>query len=30
VPIARGDPNRRPLPIGEFEQRVRALAGGAR
>jgi len=30
VPIIRGDPNRRPLPLGDFEQRVRALAGGAR
>lgn len=30
VPIVRGDPNRRPLPLGDFEQRVRALAGGAR
>ena len=30
VPIVRGDPNRRPLPLGDFEQRVRALVGGAR
>ena len=30
VPILRGDPNRRPLVLGDFEQRVRALAGGAR
>jgi hypothetical protein len=31
VPIVRGDPDRRALPIGDFEQRVRALlAGGAR
>lgn len=30
VPIVRGDPARRPLPLGDFEQRVRALAGGAR
>ena len=28
--IVRGDPNRRPLPLPDFEQRVRALAGGAR
>jgi hypothetical protein len=28
--IVRGDPNRRPLPLTDFEQRVRALAGGAR
>jgi len=30
VTIVRGDPARRPLPLDEFEQRVRALAGGAR
>jgi hypothetical protein len=30
VPIVRGDVNRRPLPLADFEQRVRALAGGAR
>jgi hypothetical protein len=30
VPIVRGDPARRPLPLTDFEQRVRALAGGAR
>ena len=30
VPIVRGDPNRRPLPLGDFEQRVRALVGGAK
>jgi len=28
--IVRGDPNRRPLPLSDFEQRVRVLAGGAR
>ena len=28
VPIVRGDPSRRALPLGDFEQRVRALAGG--
>jgi len=28
--IVRGDPSRRPLPLSDFEQRVRALAGGAR
>jgi hypothetical protein len=30
VRIVRGDVNRRPLPLADFEQRVRALAGGAR
>ena len=30
VTIVRGDPQRRPLPLNDFEQRVRALAGGAR
>ena len=30
TPIVRGDPARRPLPLGEFESRVRALVGGAR
>lgn len=30
VRIVRGDPNRRPLPLADFEQKVRALAGGAR
>jgi hypothetical protein len=30
VPIVRGDPTRRALPLGDFEQRVRVLAGGAR
>jgi len=28
--VVRGDPSRRPLPLAEFEQRVRALAGSAR
>jgi hypothetical protein len=28
--VARGDPQRREMPLAEFEQRVRALAGGAR
>jgi hypothetical protein len=28
--IIRGDPSRRPLALGDFEQRVRALAGGAK
>lgn len=27
--IVRGDASRRPLPLADFEQRVRALAGGA-
>ena len=27
VPIVRGDPSRRPQPLGEFEQRVRSLTG---
>jgi len=30
VRVVRGDLNRRPLPLADFEQRVRALAGGAR
>lgn len=30
VAMVRGDVNRRPLPLADFEQRVRALAGGAR
>jgi hypothetical protein len=30
VPVVRGDVNRRPLALADFEQRVRALAGGAR
>jgi hypothetical protein len=30
TPIVRGDPSRRPMVLAEFEQRVRALAGGAR
>jgi hypothetical protein len=30
VRIVRGDLNRRPLPLGDFERKVRALAGGAR
>jgi hypothetical protein len=30
VPIVRGDTARRPLRLADFEQRVRALAGGAR
>jgi hypothetical protein len=30
VPIVRGDPNRRPLAVADFEARVRTLAGGAR
>lgn len=29
VPVVRGDVSRRPLPLAEFERRVRALAGGA-
>jgi hypothetical protein len=28
--VVRGDPGRRPLPLADFEQRVRALAGGSR
>ena len=28
VPIVRGDPGRRPLVLGDFEQRVRALVEG--
>jgi len=28
--IVRGDPERRPLPLADFEARVRALAGGAK
>jgi len=30
APIVRGDPARRPAPLADFEQRVRALAGGAK
>ena len=30
VPIVRGDPMRRPLALADFEQRIRALAGGVR
>jgi hypothetical protein len=29
VRIVRGDPSRRALPLDDFEQRVRALSGGA-
>src|SRR5262249_27641537 len=28
--VVRGDPNRRPLALADFEQRVRTLAGGGR
>jgi hypothetical protein len=28
--VTRGDPSRRPMPLTDFEQRVRQLAGGAR
>jgi hypothetical protein len=28
TPIVRGDVSRRPLPLADFEQRVRALVGG--
>jgi hypothetical protein len=30
VPVARGDAARQPMPLDQFEQRVRALAGGSR
>jgi hypothetical protein len=30
APLVRGDVSRRPLPLGDFEQRIRALAGSAR
>jgi hypothetical protein len=30
VKIVRGDPSRRAVPLADFEQRVRALAGGAK
>jgi hypothetical protein len=30
VRIVRGDPSRRALPLNDFEERVRALAGGAK
>jgi hypothetical protein len=30
VPIVRGDTSRRALPLSDFEQRVRALVGGAK
>jgi hypothetical protein len=29
VGIVRGDPARRPLPLADFEQQVRVLAGAA-
>jgi hypothetical protein len=29
IKIVRGDPARRPMPLADFEQRVRTLAGGA-
>jgi hypothetical protein len=28
--VTRGDPSRRPVPLADFEQRVRQLAGGVR
>jgi len=28
APVVRGDPSRRPMPLADFEQRVRELAGG--
>jgi hypothetical protein len=28
--IVRGDPSRQPMPLADFEQRIRALAGGAK
>lgn len=30
APIVRGELGRRPMPLGDFENRVRALAGGTR
>lgn len=30
VPVVRGDPLRRPMALGDFEQTVRTLAGGAK
>jgi hypothetical protein len=30
VRIVRGDPSRRALALDDFEERVRALAGGAK
>ena len=30
VTIVRGDPARRPQPLNEFEEKIRALAGGGR
>jgi hypothetical protein len=30
VPIKRGDPQRRPMPLDDFERRVQALVDGAR
>lgn len=30
TPVVRGDVGRRPMALADFEQRVRALAGGAR
>jgi hypothetical protein len=30
TPVVRGDPTRRPLPLADFEARVRVLAGGSK
>jgi hypothetical protein len=30
TPVVRGAPSRQPVPLAEFERRVRALAGGAK
>jgi len=30
VRVVRGDPSRRPLALGDFEQTVRGLARGAK
>jgi hypothetical protein len=30
VRVVRGDPSRRPVPLADFEQQVRTLAGAAR
>jgi hypothetical protein len=30
TPIVRGDPKRQPMPLSDFEQRVRSLAAGAK
>ena len=30
TPVVRGDPGRQPMPLGDFEQRIRGFAAGAK